>query len=79
MEYLEQKGVGTLIHYPIPPHLAEAYASLGHMRGELPITESYADTVLSLPLYTGMPEEEQQYTIDCINAFFRERCIPVSK
>ena len=69
MEYLEERGVGTLIHYPVPPHLAEAYAYLGHRRGELPVTEDYADTVLSLPFYTGMRQDEQQYTIDCINSF----------
>lgn len=69
IRYLQEKGVGTIIHYPIPPHLAEAYGYLGHHRGDFPITEEYADTVLSLPLYTGMKESEQQYTIDCINAF----------
>lgn len=69
MEYLDQKGIGTLIHYPIPPHLSEAYRNLGYGRGDLPVTEEYADTVLSLPLYTGMKEEEQRYVIDCINAF----------
>ncbi len=69
IEYLNEKEIGTIIHYPIPPHLAEAYKPLGHHRGEFPITEEYADTVLSLPLYTGMKAEEQQYVIECINAF----------
>lgn len=69
MDYLEEKEIGTLIHYPIPPHLSEAYRGLGHGKGDFPVTEEYADTVLSLPLYTGMREEEQQYVIDCINAF----------
>lgn len=69
MDYLAGKGINTLIHYPIPPHLSEAYAGLGHHRGDLPLTEEYADTVLSLPLYTGMRREEQEYVIQCINAF----------
>lgn len=69
MDYLNGRGVGTIIHYPIPPHLAEAYQSLGHQKGDLPVTEKYADTVLSLPLYTGMKPEELQYTIECINSF----------
>ena len=69
MEYLERHGIGTLIHYPVPPHLAEAYKHLGHGRGSLPITEDYAGTVLSLPFYTGMRQEEQQYVIDHINSF----------
>ena len=68
-DYLDEKGIGTLIHYPIPPHLSEAYRELGFRRGDLPVTERYADTVLSLPFYTGMTEEELEYTIDCINSF----------
>ena len=69
MDYLADKGIGTIIHYPIPPHLSEAYGYLQHQPGELPVTERYADTVLSIPLYTGMKEEEQRYTIECINSF----------
>lgn len=67
--YLNEKQIGTIIHYPIPPHLSEAYQYLGHKKGDFPITENYADTVLSIPLYNGMTEEEQQYVIDAINAF----------
>ena len=44
-EYLTEKGIGTIIHYPIPPHLSEAYEYLGHTKGYLPITENYADTI----------------------------------
>lgn len=69
IEYLNGKGVGTIIHYPIPPHLSEAYAYLGHKKGSFPIAERYADTVLSLPLYNGMTEEEQNYVIDVINSY----------
>lgn len=68
-EYLKLRGIGTLIHYPIPPHLSEAYADLGYHRGDFPITERYADEVLSLPMYNGMTAEEQQYAIQCINEF----------
>lgn len=69
MNYLKEHGVGTIIHYPIPPHLAEAYQYLGHTKGEFPITEMYADTVLSLPMYTGMTQEEIDYVINVINAY----------
>lgn len=67
--YLEENGVMTLIHYPIPPHLSEAYQYLGHKKGALPITESYANEVISLPIYTGMTKEEQDRVIECVNAF----------
>lgn len=69
IEYLNEKGVGTIIHYPIPPHLSEAYQSLGHKEGFLPITEKYANTVLSIPMYNGMTEEEVDYVIKMINSF----------
>lgn len=69
MEYLKDQGIGTLIHYPIPPHLSEAYAYLGYKRGDFPIAEQYADEVLSLPMYNGMTDQEQQMLIDTINNF----------
>ena len=69
IEYLDDKDIGTIIHYPIPPHLSEAYRYLGLKKGALPITEKYADTVLSIPLYNGMADEELDYVINTINAF----------
>ena len=69
MKYLDNKNIGTIIHYPIPPHLSEAYRYLGLKEGDLPITEHYAKTVLSIPLYNGMTVEEQEYVIDTINKF----------
>jgi len=69
IEYLNSKGVGTIIHYPIPPHLSEAYAYLGFEVGSFPIAEYYADSVLSLPLYNGMTEEEQDFVISIINSY----------
>ncbi len=68
-DYLEEKGIGTIIHYPIPPHLSEAYAYLGIKKGTLPITEEYAETVLSIPLYNGMTSEEQGRVIDALNSY----------
>ena len=67
IDYLSEKGIGTIIHYPIPPHLSEAYQYLHIQKGSLPITEAYADSVLSIPLYNGMTVEEQDYVIDAIN------------
>lgn len=67
--YLRELGIGTIIHYPIPPHLAEAYQYLGYHEGAFPITEQYAHEVLSIPIYNGMTEQEQDYVIDKLNAF----------
>lgn len=69
MKYLEEKGIGTLIHYPIPPHLSEAYQYLGKKAGDYPIAEKYAEEVLSLPMYNGMTQEEQTQVIEAVNAF----------
>lgn len=68
-KYLLEQGVKTQIHYPIPPHLAECYARLGYQKGDFPIAEQYADEVLSLPMYTGMTEEEVEYVILKLNQF----------
>lgn len=68
-EYLKAKGIGTIIHYPIPPHLSKAYAYLGKKPGDYPVAERYAGEVLSLPMYNGMTEQEQTYVIEAINAF----------
>jgi len=65
--YLNEKEIGTIIHYPIPPHLAEAYRYLGHHEGDFPITEHLAKTVLSIPMYNGMTQEEQETVIDALN------------
>lgn len=69
ISYLNNKEIGSIIHYPIPPHLSEAYEYLKIGKGELPITEGYAETVLSIPLYNGMKDAEQTYVIDAINSF----------
>ena len=69
IDYLNEKEIGTIIHYPIPPHMSEAYQYLQIPEGSLPITEKYAKTVLSIPLYNGMTDDEQSYVIDAINQF----------
>lgn len=69
IDYLSEREIGTIIHYPIPPHLSEAYQYLGHKHGFLPITEHLANTVLSIPMYNGMTEEEQTYVIEAMNSF----------
>lgn len=72
MKYLKENNIGTIIHYPIPPHLSNAYAYLNVKKGELPIAEKYASEVLSIPMYNGMTSEEQDYIIGALNAFRHE-------
>lgn len=68
-KYMEAHGVETIIHYPIPPHLAEAYQYLQYKEGDFPITETYAEQVLSIPMYNGMTYEEQDWVIEVLNAY----------
>jgi dTDP-4-amino-4,6-dideoxygalactose transaminase len=68
-QYLEDCGIGTNKHYPIPMHLQECYRDLGFKRGDFPIAEAISATELSLPMYYGMTEGEIEYVIDAINAF----------
>ena len=67
--WLAENGIGSEIHYPIPPHLSEAYRYLGYHEGDFPITEKNAREVLSLPMFNGLREDEQAFVIDTINRF----------
>lgn len=68
-KYLEQNEIKTVIHYPIPPHLAQCYKNLGYERGDFPVTEKFADEVLSLPIYNGMTQDEIDYVIKILNQY----------
>jgi dTDP-4-amino-4,6-dideoxygalactose transaminase len=67
--YLEHAGIDTLIHYPVPPHLSEAYAREGQHHGDFPVAEHLSNTVLSLPLDPHLSELGQKYVMDTIIDF----------
>ena len=69
LAYLNEHGIGAGVHYPVPLHLQPAYADLGYRRGDLPVTETVADTCLSLPLYPEMTDEQQEYVVTTIKRF----------
>jgi dTDP-4-amino-4,6-dideoxygalactose transaminase len=69
--WLAGQGIQTAIHYPVPVHLQEAYTLLGHKPGSFSVAEELAATSLSLPLFPGMAEGEQQKVIASIQEFFR--------
>ena len=60
-----------MIHYPLPPHLQEAYAELGYKKGDFPMAEKIAAQTLSIPLYQGMGSESQLQIIQVIKNFFK--------
>ena len=67
--YLDEQGVNTLVHYPIPPHLSGAYKDLGYGVGDFPITEWLAERVLSLPMGPHLTLDDVDYIIENIRAF----------
>jgi dTDP-4-amino-4,6-dideoxygalactose transaminase len=67
--YLADKGIGTQIHYPVPPHLQKAYSNLGHIRGSFPVAEELAETCLSLPLWPGLGHQDLTYVLNCLTRF----------
>ena len=68
-KFLNEAGIGTNKHYPIPMHLQECYKNLDFKEGDFPIAEEISATELSLPMYYGMTDEEIQYVIDKVNEF----------
>lgn len=68
-KYLNEAGIVTNKHYPIPIHLQLCYANLGYKKGDFPVAEEISATELSLPMYFGMTNEEIEYVIDTVNSF----------
>jgi dTDP-4-amino-4,6-dideoxygalactose transaminase len=67
--HLNEAGIATGIHYPIPIHLQPAYEELGYATGDFPVTERYAEEILSLPMYPGITAEAIEYTVESIESF----------
>jgi dTDP-4-amino-4,6-dideoxygalactose transaminase len=66
---LKKHGIETLIHYPIPPHLQNAYKYLNFSEGSFPIAESLAKSILSLPISPSITNDEVQYVINTLKKF----------
>ena len=66
-KYLNDEGVKTQVHYPIPPYVAECYSEWGYKWEDFPNAAYFARHEVSLPIYCGLPDEELQYVIDVIN------------
>ena len=69
-EHLTKAGIGTVIHYPMPPHLQKAYRELNFKKGDFPIAEKIADTCISLPMSPLITETEVCFIAESIKSFF---------
>ena len=69
--FLAERGIATGRHYPDPPHLTLAYSYLGYRLGDFPVAERLADQALSLPIFPGITEWQQETVVDAIVEFFR--------
>lgn len=69
-QYLGERGITTLIHYPTPIHLQKVYRSLSLGKGSFPNAESIAGEIISLPMYPTLTEDEIVYVCRCIRDFY---------
>ena len=69
MDYLDDNQIQTIIHYPIPPHMQESLSYLGYKDEDFPVALKYSKTIVSLPFYNGMTDEEMKYVVDTINGY----------
>jgi len=71
-KYLNDKGIGTGLHYPVPLHLQKAYSHNGHKEGEFPVTESVAKRLLSLPMFPELTKAQIEYVAQSIKEFMKK-------
>jgi dTDP-4-amino-4,6-dideoxygalactose transaminase len=72
-EHLSARGVETAVHYPVPLHLQPAYAFLGRRAGDYPVSEKACATVVSLPLYASLSDEQVEAVVAAVSSFFEEK------
>ena len=69
-QFLHSKGIPSMIYYPLPLHLQEAYKYLGYKKGDFPVSEELSEQVLSLPMHTELTEEQLLFITSAIREFF---------
>ena len=68
-KFLAGRGVPTIIYYPLPLHLQKVYADLGHRAGDFPVAEAVSKTILPLPIYPELTDDQVEYVIETVGQF----------
>jgi len=71
-QFLKERGIPTMVYYPVPLHLQEAYRFLGYTEGDFPAAEECSQQVLSLPMHTELTQEQLEYISESIIEFYRK-------
>ena len=71
-DYLSKNDIGTEIYYPVPFHLQECFADLGHKKGDFPISEFCANSSLALPIYPELNDDQLKFVVDKIGHFIKQ-------
>ena len=69
-EYLKEKGVPSMVYYPVPIHLQGAFKEFGYSKGDFPVSEKLAESVLSLPMHTELTDEQLEKITETIKSYF---------
>lgn len=73
LNYLRSKDIGCAVYYPLPLHLQECFSYLNHKKGDFPITEELTEKVISIPVFSEITKEQQDYVIGNIKEFYAQR------
>ncbi|MDX5346838.1 MAG: DegT/DnrJ/EryC1/StrS family aminotransferase, partial [Hymenobacteraceae bacterium] len=75
--HLQEKGIPSMVYYPIPLHLQEAYQYLGYKKGDFPVSEALCEQVLSLPMHTELSHDQQQFISETVLSFLKKQAVSV--
>jgi len=73
LEHLRKNNIGCAVYYPKPLHIQECFSNLGYKKGDLPIAEEVSQNVISIPIYSEITEEQQDYVIKNIKEFYTKK------